>query len=298
MANGSSWNPPAFVEQVHRLPHLGPNWEPVDSTFNITAESGFWNNDYTLSLFIFPELILTGSLVVIFAVMISFSCRLFFNCCRCRPNFNTDSIFNKPVLKEYFGSTIMLRRAFLSMVLFIVLLNQYLFYGYSLLVAAFNKGDDSFNFFYQTFDSLDSEGKLLQAEGLNISQLVTRSLNTCPNASTVTPYIDGFNVNVNAYVSIVGPAADNLGTMKDDYHKYVAVAAGNTFWTFWFLILLCTGLFLFGYLKQSKFFLQFSIWCALFWVFSFDCICCALLVALVRVCFFCLFIVCKSLALL
>ena len=224
MSNSSvvypEYNPSWLVENFHSLPHKNFQGQPVPNTFNLTAETNWkqpYQVEYIQSVVYLPWTIMFWCLVFMLAFFISLCCRV---CSKhgCVPEFDTDKITDPNVLRKFYDTVNRLLRAFVVLVVIVVVADNLIYLGSHNLDLGYSMGQNALNFFSNTFNSMTLAGDSLEVEGVLISDDVTAAAaGSCPSAATMAPYVTDFNNDVDSYVDLVSPMSGKI----DDYHGFL-----------------------------------------------------------------------------
>jgi hypothetical protein len=256
------YTPSWLVENFHSLPHRSFQGNSIPPTFNLTAQTPwneFYEVEYIQGVMYLPASIMFWCWVGMFVFFVSLCCR----CCSkngCTPAMDTDKITDPKVLTKYYNSVNGLLRAFIVLVLVIIIADNITFIGSGNLDRGYSMGQNALDFFFNTFNSMTSVGVSLETEGTLIADDVAdASAGACPDAAIMIPYIQTFNNDIESYVSLVSP----MGGKIDDYHSLLTDYAYKTknglIFSYWGAVLLVVGSFVIAVWFQAKWALKFNI---------------------------------------
>ena len=261
--NHTPYTPNIYVKGMHSAPHCNFQGLPVSNQFNLTfdnVDNTLNDNEYMQSVIWLPWTIFYFLLFFLIILWILLSCRCCIRWLRCAPDYDTEKISQPSLIKRYFGSIQYLTRAFVCTVIVILVSNQVVFFGQVHTNAAYSMGGNVLEYFNDAFILLNDDGSVLQSEGLLIqNDIDDAAAGTCPSASTLAPYVDAFNTDVDNYLSIVSPITGEISDVQDVYDTIVFILQIIVFWSFYGAIYFIVVPFILGVYYQSKLTLRIMI---------------------------------------
>lgn len=301
----NSYTPISLVRDFHKTPHLDESLSLVYHEFYITTNS-IWNS-YSMSLFTLP-IIISGTigfivLIIYFILYLQSS-----NICQRRKyvsnhgvinetsghrlnttlnhggrNKPSSSIMNSSLLvtphitinslndtrRSWTPSIKKLTIAVSFFVIIALISNNTIFFGNNYVVDGVNIMNKSLHNMKFTAESLQLDGDILINYGLTLGSLINQSIESCPEAASLTSFIDTYNYYIDEYDSYVNPVPSAISKAISDTDNYGVYLKNILIWStygfFYFLILFS---FICIY-PQKKYVMQSSIGVNGIFVFTF-----------------------------
>lgn len=264
--------PNYLIVQTHNLEHKNFQGEKISNTFNITYQTN-WNNvystEYIQSIIYLPYLIFAILFLLLIIFFIVLCCRFCLKWCNCQPNYDVDKITQPEVMKNYYNTVNLLTRIFIITCIVVVIADELIFTGSHHLDLGYNMGQDSLNFFYNSFDQLTNLGQQLELNGLLINNnILLASSTTCPSAYNMLNTSIDYNNDIQDYINLINPMTGKINSYHNFLTKFAFTWKNVIIFSFWGIVIFLVICFSLSIYYQSKLTLRLHIvWVSMLIIF-------------------------------